>query len=336
MRSTRSPHQHSDANRSARAPVRSPSAAESLTPGAHALHGRAAHGTLTPQALLSLQRSVGNQAVSQLLRGNVSAPGAATITPLSRTTTVGHLQRDELDDLYGERAKENQQKQSYLADFQRILTLLKDKDRVLRILRQSLLAQPTGWQGRLATAEQQANFAPARPVLIGAVPADFFRSMIGAGQPFEDMLGGAHGIHSHRIQWYVVQHDIAQSGTYHHTALELYKEAGNAFWKDGKGNYMWDNVVDRQDFTEFASPEWVSFNLGKETGFRSTQEDDQEAASTKQQFLQLWKTAGPQEDVKHGIFDQEPVENYIFTGFNAQGKPTVVYNKNEAQAIPTG
>ncbi len=148
-----------------------------------------APNTLSPKNALQLQRAVGNRALAQRL--------PVAVTP---TRSATRIQRQSLDELYGDLAKESNEKQEYLADFKKVQTLLKDKNKVLGLLRQSLL-QNKQWEQGLANFEGNANFNVARPTLIGAVPATFFRAMVSGGQAFEDMLGGSHGIHSHRIQW---------------------------------------------------------------------------------------------------------------------------------------
>jgi hypothetical protein len=231
----------------------------------------------------------------------------------------------------------------------------------LQILRGGLL-QTNQWEGGLANFEGNANFSTARPTLIGFVPADFFRAMVGGGQAFEDSLGGSHGIHSHRIQWYVVAQDIQLNGGYHHTnVIDLYKEASSAFWEK-EGKFMWDEVVDRTEMgDEFAAPEWLSFHLSKEQNFRSSIKDDQIAGTQKKQLLKLWETEGPKDDTVRSIFTQVAVADKIFTGFSNEKRvvpkdtsdsedsssetedvyisvnvPTVVYKDTEAVQIPTG
>ncbi len=321
--------------------IQQPASPTIETPVAHLINqAESAPGELTPQNVLQLQRTVGNRAACT--RVHLASVVQRAPMPVTQTTPQLVIQRKSLDELYGELAADDSEKQKYLADFKKIKTLLGNKNATLTLIKQGVL-QDDQWEQGLADFEDQKGFSAARPALIGLVPAQFFRSMVGGGQAFEDMLGRGHGIHSHRMQWHAVGQDIQQTGGYHHSVAELYKEAGNPFWQKD-GSYIWDEIVDRQDTMDLTSPEWVTFNLAKESNFHSMEEDDKGADSTREGLLELWATDGPKDNKQRGIFDQVPVGEYIFTGFTKKSKddeespyvPTVVYQTDDQAEIPTG
>jgi hypothetical protein len=63
---------------------------------------------VSPQNMLQLQRSVGNRAVVRRMT-----------VPVTQLTPQVRIQRADLDTLYGDRVKENLEKQQYLDDFKK-------------------------------------------------------------------------------------------------------------------------------------------------------------------------------------------------------------------------
>ena len=279
----------------------------------------AAHPALRPQSVLQLQRTLGNRAVTRQLK---------------QPPLPARIQRASLDSIYGERVADNVEKQSYLADFKKIQALLKDEGKSHDILNDSLL-QDGGWEQQLGAFEGTTGFSAARPTLINFVPPQFFLKMVGRKQSFEDLLDASHGVHTHRIQWYLIAKDILNGG-YQHTVLELYQEAGNEFWENNK-KYMWDEIVDRGDSQQgFAFPEVFAGHLAKQKNFRDFGAEKKATKEPKEFLETLWQEQGPKDELPTDPFAQVKVDKHIFTGFTATGKPSVVYKDSEADQIPTG
>jgi hypothetical protein len=98
---------------------------------------------------------------------------------------------------------------------------------------------------------EKGVWSDTRPYLTDFASAETFREVVGRREAFEDLVSVQHGIHTHRVQWYVVAAELGSA-----RALELSIEAVQPHWKDPKStDHMWDMIVDASDVSDLTKPE---------------------------------------------------------------------------------
>ncbi|QLQ05135.1 MAG: hypothetical protein HZY76_02835 [Anaerolineae bacterium] len=159
----------------------------------------------------------------------------------------------------------------------------------------------------LATFEA-GTWATARPTMIGFVSAAQFEEVVAKGQIFEDLVASAHGVQTHRIQWFCIKREESLNpGWLSHTVISLFKDAIAPRWRQAgliSHKNMWDFIVDNTgdtdafDFTKpenleaYLSEEWLPlwyfrrWNIGELTADVRTGHAARPA--TKQQYKDAW------------------------------------------------
>lgn len=213
--------------------------------------GRSAQGTalpapLDPSGIRHLQRTAGNRAVLRLL-------GVRSGRSIQRAK--------DLKAAYAGKALDAAAT-ARLADFQAVIDILGNQAVVakhLTRLGKQIRSKRTSLAAVLAETEVGA-FAVARPILIDFADAAAFAAVTGRGQAFEDLVGPLrHGVHTHRIQWYVVRGELGADA-----ALGLYREALDPRWQLGD-KMMWDLIVDALDAGDYTQPEvFLKYLMGLE------------------------------------------------------------------------
>lgn len=134
----------------------------------------------------------------------------------------------------------DREKQRWLSRFTTLQEILNDEplvDAYLLRLTQKMIRDGTSLDQVLTEAEA-GTWSGDRPVFTDFVPPGVFLALVRGGHLFVDLVGRSHGVHTHRIQWYVAGQIMGKA-----QALELYQEAAEPRWRD-EGKYMWDLVVD--------------------------------------------------------------------------------------------
>jgi hypothetical protein len=162
---------------------------------------------------------------------------------------------NDLDNLYHD--KHFDDKDAWLLRFTRVQELLNDTnlvDQSLKALTDWMVVKHRKLPDALADFEEGA-WSGEKLILTDFVPPPLFLNLLREGKLFEDLVGLAHGVQSHRIQWFIIQYALGRE-----EALALFKEAGNIRWIVG-GKSMWDQIVDvtgetiASDFTKPSSLE---------------------------------------------------------------------------------
>ena len=196
-------------------------------------------------------------------------PGMAAKTPQGAPTPMGmgprvtQLYQDlkalyDYDSIPLERAGDK----TWLDDFIHIQNVLSDKTKVethLQLLNDTMTRENLSLTAALSKFEKVSGFSPLQPLLIGFVPAPVFRGIVRGKQTFQDLVAKPHGVQTHRLQWYIINQEVAQGG-FRHTGVNLYAETADPRWIGSNGKDMWQNMVDNfntqaiNDF-DFTSPD---------------------------------------------------------------------------------
>ncbi len=243
-----------------------------------------------------------------------------------------------------------QDEQFWLDDYAEIQALLADKERIkphLQALADRMVERDIDLSAALATFEA-GTWAAARPTMIGFVPADQFEAVVAKGQIFEDLVASAHGVQTHRIQWFCIKReDSLNQGWLNHSVINLFKDAVAPRWRQAgliAQKNIWDFIVDNTgdtdafDFTKpenleaYLSEDWLAiwhfrrWNIGGLT--EDVRAGHAARPDAKQQFKDLWNDQATAAQKAQAIANNGAritVGGTIFTGFTAVGEPTIAY-----------
>lgn len=202
----------------------------------------------SPQQLLALQRAAGNRAVASIVKTHLR-PLKGPRSVMRDKVDLEARFKDKVQEVAD--ATEKARYRSYLDDFKKIQDLLYDKPRVLGYLQVLSTAEAREDVGAVLSKGERGAWAASQPILLGNTTA--FTTVVNRGQMFIDTVAPKHGVHAHRLQWNVISQDIAKGG-YKHSAVQLYRESSRQWWRH-KGWYMWQQILDTFDQSEFTSPE---------------------------------------------------------------------------------
>ena len=158
---------------------------------------------------------------------------------------------ENLEEVYS--GKEFENKNAWLVRFRKAQELLTDQvfvDRCLKSLTDWMVEKNRSLSQALSDFEE-GIWSGDKLVLTDFVPPPVFLQLLRDGKLFEDLVGKIHGVHSHRIQWFILQYELGSEET-----LALFKEAGEERWMM-KGKSMWDRIVDatgNKVVTDFTQP----------------------------------------------------------------------------------
>lgn len=243
-----------------------------------------------------------------------------------------------------------QGEQSWLDDYAEIQAFLADRPRIkphLQALANRMVERDIDLSAALATFEA-GTWAAARPTMIGFVSAAQFEDVVAKGQIFEDLVASAHGVQTHRIQWFCIKReDSLNQGWLNHTVISLFKDAVAPRWRQADliaHKNMWDFIVDNTgntdafDFTKpenleaYLSEEWLPFwyfrrwNAGELTA--DVRAGHAARPTTKQQYKDAWNNQASAAQKVQAVANNNAritVGGTIFTGFTAAGEPTIAY-----------
>lgn len=172
---------------------------------------------------------------------NASAPVAA-LAALQQHADMRGAPVQRYQDLFGLYAAtpDFAGKDAWLVRFstaQRILNDIGMVDDSLSRLAGRMLENDQNLQQALETT-LEAQWGKQNTVLTGFVPTSTFLNLLQNGQLFRDYVNKLHGVHTHQIQWYILQDNLGSD-----EAIALFREAGNPRWKT-EGKFIWDRVVD--------------------------------------------------------------------------------------------
>ncbi len=243
-----------------------------------------------------------------------------------------------------------QDEQSWLDDYAEIQAFLADRQRIkphLQALADRMVQRDIDLSAALATFEA-GTWAAARPTMIGFVSAAQFENVVAKGQIFEDLVASAHGVQTHRIQWFCIKREESlNQGWLNHTVISLFKDAVAPRWRQAGGiahKNMWDFIVDTTgdtdafDFTKpenleaYVSEDWLPvwyfrrWNIGRLT--KDVRAGHAEQPTTKQQYKDLWNNQASAEQKAQAVANNNAritAGGTIFAGFTVIGEPTIAY-----------
>jgi len=257
----------------------------------------------------------------------------------------------------------------YLEDFKKIQALLHNVPKVSEYLRALSTPEARGNVDASLSREEGA-WAASKPILLANTAA--FTTVLNKGQMFVDTVAPAHGVHAHRLQWYVIARDIAKEGGYNHSAVELFRESSRVWWRQytdpkfntpvTKGYYMWEQILDRtgdMETTAFTTPDNLTKfiveaggdpNLAHlSEGIKAAEKSRRDlrnehieryAASTHFNQLHEW-AKGDQQQIAVRRDDKIVVDGWTYTGFLPRAWMTPPANIKEKladtpeQPVPT-
>ena len=177
------------------------------------------------------------------------------------------MRQRDLEAQYKERVANDPKKdyyRGYLDDFKKIQDLLYDVPKVRGYL-QALSTPEARENVGTRLSKEEGAWAASKPILLANTSA--FTTVLNKGQMFVDTVAQAHGVHAHRLQWYVIGQDIAKGG-YNHSAVDLFRESSRVWWRQyhdpttatsvTNGLYMWAQILDTFGGSAFTTPD----NLG--------------------------------------------------------------------------
>jgi len=245
--------------------------------------------------------------------------------------------------------KWDEQGRIWLDEFSEIQALLADSSRVTPILEAlNTYIQVSHKDLPTALADYEAGkWSKARPLFTEATTEPMFRDVIGKGQMFEDWVSQAHGVHTHRIQWYIVGNAI-ESGALKtsHTVTELYKESINKKWRLTKMMpfpNMWDRLVDESSAeangpNDFTNPENLEAYLNKtrfaewiRIGKEQFHALRAEARRIHKELPETKKALNESRPTREGkeTLAREKEEQGTWTGWTGLGKPSTLYRPGD-------
>jgi hypothetical protein len=309
--------------------------------------------------LLALQRTVGNRAVASLVKPHLR-PGKGS---------RGIMRKRDLEAQYKDRVATDTKKEyyrGYLDDFKKIQDLLYDVPKVRGYL-QALSTPDARENVDARLSKEEGAWAASKPILLANTSA--FTTVLNKGQMFVDTVAPSHGVHAHRLQWYVIGQDIAKGG-YNHSAVDLFREASRVWWREyndpttatpvTNGLYMWAQILDTFGGTAFTTPDNLTkfivdaadksdfadlANLAEgvkaaETSRRDLRNAHIRRYAASEHFTKLleWAEGNRQESVPVKRDDKVVVDDWTYTGFIAHAwmtPPSDIEQPDDDQPVPT-
>lgn len=280
----------------------------------------------------------------------------------------GIMRQRDLEAQYKERVANDPKKdyyRGYLDDFKKIQDLLYDVPKVRGYL-QALSTPEARENVDARLSKEEGAWAASKPILLANTSA--FTTVLNKGQMFVDTVAAAHGVHAHRLQWYVIGQDIAKGG-YNHSAVDLFREASRLWWRQYRdtttgdpvtnGLYMWAQILDTFGGTAFTTPDNLtkfilaaadnsSFadlaNLSEgikaaENARRDLRNEHIRRYAASEHFKQLYVWAqGDRQKSAVKRDDKVVVDGWTYTGFIAGAwmtPPSDIEKPDRDQPVPT-